>query len=183
MVELRLMRESEARKTAEILANSHTSFHEIDYELRHIVIDDLIKRAAGSVDQGPTTIVALSPEGIIVGAYELQPLFRKEDKISIADYGYLATSPSRKGHGSAIIRSLQPIFEQMAVEAGASFLEHKEITLWNTSLFQQCEYSYMGAVDTGKYYQRFFVRNYNPVQHNLSNDGKRIIEQMLSRTR
>jgi hypothetical protein len=41
----------------------------------------------------------------------------------------------------------------------------------------------MGAVDTGKYYQRFFVRNYNPVQHNLSNDGKRIIEQMLSRTR
>lgn len=188
MIELRLMEDRDIEPASDIVIRAHDTFYEQDPgELRRLTMPGFRRAMAKTLIGGPYVYVLGCCDGQIAGVYQLPRFYTEGDEIVSGEEGYFATLPTAQGTGGEMLQRLAEVFPQVALDAGAKSLLHRETIRKDrpVRLFERHGYTrYKSSVTIGgpggiDYH--FRQRRYAASSPELTGPERKIVREIISR--
>ena len=183
MLELKPAAAEDLKASAGLLIKPHTPHDMTPDMMPSFYLPQLEETLqAEAFGKNPSKIIVLGVEsgsGIVRAAYEFNHLNTFEVNLELRR-GYIASEPEGRGFGSALLKGLMPILEQVAYQFGKPLNHLPETYLSGpTRFFKKHGYTLVGERDAGSNAVYYLKRVFEPKEHSLSQNEKQIVRAMM----
>ena len=183
MLELKLAVAEDLKASAGLLIKAHIPQDATPDMVPYFYLPQLEETLrAAAFGKNPSRVIILGVEsgsGIARVAYEVNHVNTFQGNLELRR-GYIAAEPEGRGFGSALLKGLMPLLEQVAYQFGKP-LNHLPETYFSgpTRFFQNHGYTRVGERDTVTNAVYYLKKVFDPNNHSLSQNEKRIVEAMV----
>ena len=183
MLELKLAVAEDLKASAGLLIKAHIPQDATPDMVPSFYLPQLEKTLlAAAFGKNPSRVIILgieSDSGIARAAYEINHVNTFQGNLELRR-GYIASEPEGRGFGSALLKGLMLIVEQVSYESGKP-LNHLPETYFSgpTHFFQKHGYTLIGERDAVTNAIYYLKRVFEPKKHSLSQKEKQIVRAMM----